>query len=501
MKQKTDFIRIGTINVGTLNNKQEEVVQMMIDKNIAIIGLAETRLKGKGRKIIHNNYELIYSGSQNSKNSGVALIIEPSFAQHIEKTDAINERILTVTLNIKGKRTSFIQTYAPQQGKSQEEKNNFYESLEKACDHLPMDCDKVIMGDLNGHIGAIPVEGILGNFGIGIKNPEGAALIDFCTRNDFAIMNSFFKHQESHIYTWYRYNNQTENYDQKSQIDFILSSNKALFADVKAIPSVSLDADHRLVVGKMKLHRLPKFKDNKRTRLCVENIITVGNEIEAAFKDRLSQNSNMGNIDDNIEEKWNRIKEITLHVQNSIIGVKTTGQGKKKKTAWWTNELQELVRQKQKAFQNWLKHRDRESRAKYTCMRNKVNSLKKRAKAEMWEKIGEDLKNDFEGTKKLMYSMAKKYRNGEKQFTTHIKDKNGNMIANKEHINQRWNEYFDELLNVQATCIDNGTTQASNNDSNEEDMGEINMEELSKAMADTKKNKSCGPDDIMTETL
>jgi hypothetical protein len=109
MKQKTDLIRIGMINVGSLKNKQEEVVQMMIDKNIAIIGLAETRLKGKGRKTIHNNYQLISSGSQNSKNSGEALIIEPSFTQHIEKTDAINERILTVTLNIKGKRTSLIQ--------------------------------------------------------------------------------------------------------------------------------------------------------------------------------------------------------------------------------------------------------------------------------------------------------------------------------------------------------------------------------------------------------
>jgi hypothetical protein len=51
-----------------------------------------------------------------------------------------------------------------------------------------MDCDKVIKGDLNGHIGAIPVEGILGNFRIGMKNPEGVALIDFCTRNDFAKM-------------------------------------------------------------------------------------------------------------------------------------------------------------------------------------------------------------------------------------------------------------------------------------------------------------------------
>ena len=43
-------------------------------------------------------------------------------------------------------------------------------------------------------------------------------------------------------------------------IDLFLTNNKCVFTDVKAIPSLSMDADHRLVVAKV---RINKPKENK----------------------------------------------------------------------------------------------------------------------------------------------------------------------------------------------------------------------------------------------
>ena len=51
------------------------------------------------------------------------------------------------------------------------------------------------MSDLNGHVGSDKVENIVGDFGLGTRNAEGDALIDFCMRNNLSIMNTFFKHQ------------------------------------------------------------------------------------------------------------------------------------------------------------------------------------------------------------------------------------------------------------------------------------------------------------------
>ena len=93
-------------------------------------------------------------------------------------------------------------------------------------------------------------------------------------------MNTFFKHQASHVYTWYRYNNQLGDYDQKTQIDFILSTKKSIIKDVKAIPSESLDSDHRLLMGKLKIHLPSKAKTQTRKRLKVENLSENKQEIQ-----------------------------------------------------------------------------------------------------------------------------------------------------------------------------------------------------------------------------
>src|SRR5678816_2068269 len=110
------------------------------------------------------------------------------------------------------------------------------------------------MGDFNARVGKRrEMERVLGPFGEDTRNMEGEALIDFCVRNDLKIMNTFFKHRESHIFTRYRWNQVTQQYEQKSLIDYMIVSDKRMVKNVKVIPGVSLDADHRLVVADMKI--------------------------------------------------------------------------------------------------------------------------------------------------------------------------------------------------------------------------------------------------------
>ena len=68
-------------------------------------------------------------------------------------------------------------------------------------------------------------------------------------------MNGFFKHREQHIYTRYRWNRNTGQFDQKSIIDYIITSDKRFITNVKVLPGVSFDPDHRLVVGDMKIKK------------------------------------------------------------------------------------------------------------------------------------------------------------------------------------------------------------------------------------------------------
>ena len=62
------------------------------------------------------------------------------------------------------------------------------------------------MGDWNGHVGMdrTGVENVLGAHEIGNRNDEGNRILDFCAVNNLSIMNTYYKHQESHKWTWYR---------------------------------------------------------------------------------------------------------------------------------------------------------------------------------------------------------------------------------------------------------------------------------------------------------
>ena len=88
----------------------------------------------------------------------------------------------------------------------------------------------------------------IGHQGIGESNADCKRILDVCVWNNLAVMNTYYQHKEAHKWTWYRWNSIKRKYDKQSQIDLFLSSNKNRIRNVKAIPSVSLDSDHRLVL-------------------------------------------------------------------------------------------------------------------------------------------------------------------------------------------------------------------------------------------------------------
>jgi len=53
-------------------------------------------------------------------------------------------------------------------------------------------------------------------------------------------MNTFFRHQETHKWTWYRWNKAVMDNTDKSMIDLVLVSQKKIISDVKAVPLVSV---------------------------------------------------------------------------------------------------------------------------------------------------------------------------------------------------------------------------------------------------------------------
>ncbi|XP_046983248.1 craniofacial development protein 2-like [Schistocerca americana] len=98
-------------------------------------------------------------------------------------------------------------------------------------------------------------EQVLGCFGYGGRNEEGERLLDLCQRNGMKLANSWFMKRESHVITRYSSDRRT-----KSVIDYILANREwgERVTNVKIIPSVSADGDHRLLVGQWKMDECVK---------------------------------------------------------------------------------------------------------------------------------------------------------------------------------------------------------------------------------------------------
>ena len=197
--------------------------------------------------------------------------------------------------------------------------------------------------------------------------------------------------------------------------------------------------------------------------------------------------------------EWKTYKEIVTSSATDTLRSKKSYQGRKKTTPWWTEEVMSAVKEKMRLFRIWTKRRRPEDRIEYELARNRAGTVKKKEKNRVWKKIGEDLKADHSGTRKLLYSMAKNYRSSANEQTYAIKDEDGQLLVQPDDISKRWKEYFDQLLNVQgnedlAVYVDLEVDL-------EEVIEDITGSEILGAVSRMKRGKATGDDDLPVENV
>ena len=333
---------------------------------------------------------------------------------------------------------------------------------------------------------------------MGDRNGEGERVIDFALVNGLSVMNTFYRHRESHKWTYYGWNEALQEYTSKSMIDLFLTVDKRMFRDVRAIPSLSMDSSHRMVVATLnwKIQR-PRRKNCKlrfRTEMLKEPERV--RELREKVSNRLQETQA-----NSVEGEWKRYKTALTDVAREVIGVKKAYTGRKKTTPWWTEDVQEAVKSKMKCFRKWMKSRIPADRQAYVSARNEAERIKVGEKRKVWQQIGNDLKNDHEGTKKLLYSMAKNYRNANRDSSDAVKDTDGNLLVDPEAIAGRWREYFDGLLNVRNGIVEEEEAGINMGDPTDDEYDDVTEQELKSAVDRMKKGKAVGDDDLPVEIV
>ena len=114
-----------------------------------------------------------------------------------------------------------VNVHAPQMGYNESDAEQFYEELEKTTAKF-RGYDLMIAGDFNAKVGRKRLNDgeSIGEHSRGIRNVNGQALLEFCSKMKLVVANTFSKHKASHITTW---ESKRKNVTIYNQIDYVIT--------------------------------------------------------------------------------------------------------------------------------------------------------------------------------------------------------------------------------------------------------------------------------------
>ncbi|ESO05140.1 hypothetical protein HELRODRAFT_184211 [Helobdella robusta] len=154
-----------------------------------------------------------------------------------------------------------ISGYAPQQSRKEEEKDRFYDDVSDEIGQAGLNEFVVLLGDLNGHVGADAdgYEGVHGGWGYGIRNEEGRRVLELADAHSMVVGNTWFTREPARLITY-------RSGEHRSMIDYILvrAKHRKYVKNVKAIPGM---LQHSMVVMDATSKEMGRRKKDKHTSL------------------------------------------------------------------------------------------------------------------------------------------------------------------------------------------------------------------------------------------
>ncbi|XP_068211710.1 craniofacial development protein 2-like [Palaemon carinicauda] len=236
---------------------------------------------------MYNNpiFDFIYCNGRREDihQQGVGLCLSNKARKARYKVEPVNERLMKIRLNCKWFKTIVICVYAPTEEGTEEEKDDFYDSLQQTINGTSKQDIIMLMGDFNAKIGS-ETEAFVprnGNESLHVTSKDnGLKLISLAPANNFVIGGIIFPHKEIHKQTWRSPDRRTNN-----QIDHILISRKhwGTLGEVRSFRGADCNTHHYLVCAKV------------RAKLKVERSRPV-EKIKSFYIEKLKEDNTRNNI-------------------------------------------------------------------------------------------------------------------------------------------------------------------------------------------------------------
>ena len=115
--------------------------------------------------------QTIYNVADGTKN-GIRIVVREELTESVLKVKRVSERLMAMNLAVKWSILNIVSANTPQINNNMEEKNDFWEDLDKLIESLSKQ-ERIVLGaDFNGYVGKgnIGDEEIMGRYGAATRN-------------------------------------------------------------------------------------------------------------------------------------------------------------------------------------------------------------------------------------------------------------------------------------------------------------------------------------------
>ncbi|KAI5104482.1 hypothetical protein C0J45_6108 [Silurus meridionalis] len=219
-------------------------------------------------------------------------------------------------------------------------------------------------------------------------------VVDFAKRMEMAVVNTYFKKKEDHRVAY-------KSGGRCTQVDYVLCRrcNLKEIGDCKVLAGESGARQHWMVC------RI--FLEVKKKKMRVRNERRISwwklKEEDCSMRFREEVRQGLGGGEEVLDD-WATTAEVIRETARKVPSV-TSGNRKEDKEAWWWNEkVQESIRRKRLAKQNWDRQSDEKGRQEYKEMRQQVKRDVEKAKDKAYEELYEKL--DTKEGERDLYQLA-----------------------------------------------------------------------------------------------
>ena len=240
--------------------------------------------------------------------------------------------------------------------------------------------------------------GVIGRQGEVAENGNGKRLLQFCAENELVVINTcMFQHKDIHKFTW-----ECRRKNQRSIVDYFLvrKDMKGQLRDVKVVRGAEIGSDHYLVL--MVITLKVKVEKPIRSRVAGGSIRVKrlrNKEVRWQFQTRLMSRYNVARqmVGKDVEAAWAELKEGILRSAVEVCG-ETRVRRERRRTAWWSKEVQEAVRAKKLAYRKLLDQGSEEAKVAYNEAKKEAKMRVRKAKNEEWREHFDNLLNGEAGS-------------------------------------------------------------------------------------------------------